>query len=921
MYVGVNSMNIEFDEEQQKIIEDSKNNNILIKAVAGSGKTTVLLEIINRFLKSSRDVKESLKRILVLTFSDSAATEFRGRLREILKKNYNIIDELTNVTTIHAFSLKIISEYSTLKGFNININVEDEININLLRKKAWQYVNQNILKDDINLKYKFFYKKITLHKINSYDFSLENLLFYIYTYQKRFGYTDINMDIIFKKFELSEEEKKLLKDMYFEYKKHLDDLKIREGAIDYDDILYFANEILKDVEYGNYELIIVDEVQDTSYIQLEIIKNISKNSRLIMAGDYMQSIYEWRDAEPDYVETIAKELNLNPYHMDKNFRSNEIIINFVNELFNSLKNKYPQIEKNFHNLKVYENNKGNGKIILKLFTSDVNDKTKKSRRKKEADYIKEVIENLVKNGAKYEDIAILFRSKTHIMEYAEVLRSSNIKYSVIVEKSLLEDLEIKIIMNLLYLIYYYYNEYNADIRNKLEFIEIVLFLYNCSVEDKCEKEKDKLEEFIRDSGKYVDKIKKIELVKNFDNKFNYSKRILNSDNYLDKIIRYRRFLSILQKIEETETKKLVDFINIINQYSDQKFNIVSLNENYEKGVKLISIHQSKGLEFPIVILADTEFKSPGSRELYLHRIHGLGISKGLIMNKKFLDIIEKEIKEKELIENLRVLYVALTRARNLLIIPLHDYNKKDNKNEENRFKSYNEIILDNIDINKYPYDENFKFSSVKNENLNIEQINLGDSYKIKREKIYLSVEDLARFIFCPEKFQYYEDKGTDDINEFSLEGSMMHANIRYKNIDEIIDNLNFNTDEKNFLKEKCKDIKYEYPILFYYKGLLISGKIDALCKDVLLEFKTGEEREEDLLQVKIYLYLISKIFNYKNVIGFIIYLKNNLVKKIYYEDIENEIEKYVKKDYKTNENKCDLCDLRKICEFNINRKI
>ena len=457
MYVGVNSMNFDFDDEQLKIIEDSKNNNILIKAVAGSGKTTVLLEIINRFLKNSEDVKESLKKILVLTFSDSAATEFRKRLREILKKNYNIIDELTNVTTIHSFSLKVISEYSILKGFNININVEDEININSFRKEAWKFVKSNFLQNDINLIYKFFNKNITLHKIYNYDFSLENLLFYIYTYQKRFGYTDINMDNIFEKFELTDDEKKLLKNMYFEYKKYLDNLKIRNGTIDYDDILYFANEILKDINYGNYKLIIVDEAQDTSYIQLEIIKNISKNSRLIMAGDYMQSIYEWRDAEPDYVETVAKELNLHPYHMDKNFRSNEIIINFVNELFNSLKNKYSQIEKNFHNLKVYENNKGNGKIILKLFTNDVNDKTKKSKRKKEANYIKETIENL------------------------------------------------------LYLIYYY-NEYNADIRNKLEFIEIILFLYNCSIENQCEKEKDKLVEFIKDSGKYVDKIKKIELV-------------------------------------------------------------------------------------------------------------------------------------------------------------------------------------------------------------------------------------------------------------------------------------------------------------------------------------------------------------------------------------------------------------------------
>ncbi|MGC8565956.1 MAG: CRISPR-associated protein Cas4, partial [Thermoplasmata archaeon] len=89
----------------------------------------------------------------------------------------------------------------------------------------------------------------------------------------------------------------------------------------------------------------------------------------------------------------------------------------------------------------------------------------------------------------------------------------------------------------------------------------------------------------------------------------------------------------------------------------------------------------------------------------------------------------------------------------------------------------------------------------------------------------------------------------------------------------------------------CKHPRYEYPISLYYRGLIINGRIDIFCKNIILEFKTGKEKEEDMNQIKLYLYMVNKILNYEDLEGFLIYINDKKIKRVEFDkNIENEIE-------------------------------
>ncbi len=884
-------LNVDFDltEEQLKIINESSNSNILIKAVAGSGKTSILLKTVEKFLDDSEEPEKKLKKILVLTFSDSAAAEFRKRLREILKEKYNIVDELTNVTTIHSFALKIITENLIEYRFNIEIDVEDEIMIKMMRREAWIRAREKFNDEFKRYQEKLFNKNVYPYGIYDRDLSLENVIFYIYNYQKRYGYTDDRIENLFQNLSM-DEEKEMIKKLYFEYRRVLDDIKRKSGMIDYDDILFFASEIIKKNNLNRYDLIIVDEAQDTSYIQMEIIKSISGGSRLIMAGDYMQSIYEWRDAEPDYIEDIAKNFNMKIFNMQINFRSNENILNFVNNLFNSLKNKSEAINSNFYELKP-NGIKKEGDVIIKKFKDS---KNATEERLYEANYIADMILKLNRNGVRYDDIAILFRSKKHIMEYVNALKEKNIKYTVITEKSIFDEIEIKVLIDLFYLMEYLKNK-KMDIYNKIEFRELLYILFKCTINENCEKEAEKLCDFMQEYLNIIDDSKKLDFAISFLKKFDFINKILVMNNPYERLVNIRKFFSILTKIEEDRVKRLNEFLYILNEYSNEKFDVISLNSATDSGVKLMTIHQSKGLEFPVVILANTTFKTKKMRDFYFHRKHGIGFPNTYLIKEELYKKIEDEIIKKEIIENLRILYVALTRAKNLLIIPLHEKNIK--KMEEKAIKTFNEIILENIDENIYERENEIMQFRSEYKGKQEDYFILKNEYKdiqIEKERNYISVEELARFIHIKENV-FSENSKLKSFDENAIKGSIFHEKIKYMPVNQILENI-FG-DETEYKKEieriieHCKHPRYEYPISLYYRGLIINGRIDIFCKNIILEFKTGKEKEEDMNQIKLYLYMVNKILNYEDLEGFLIYINDKKIKRVEFDkNIENEIE-------------------------------
>ena len=279
---------------------------MLVLAIAGSGKTTMLLE---RIKILSKNIDPS--KILNLTFSKIQAID--------MKERYD--GKKSNFMTIHAFCYLIIRNY--LKKYNRQLNlIEDEKiynKYNLVGEIYKKINNKKISKEDLNL----FFQKISFMKNSLLDSS----------------YLD--------KVEISN-----IKKIYFEYER----IKKEKHLLDFDDMQVYALELLKDKSLlrsikNKYKYFQLDEGQDTSILQFKILEKIvfPENNILLVADDD-QSIYSFRAANPTYLLNFKKTYkNAKIMSLDTNHRSSENIVNFAKIFIRQNKNRYEKSFKSSRN--------------------------------------------------------------------------------------------------------------------------------------------------------------------------------------------------------------------------------------------------------------------------------------------------------------------------------------------------------------------------------------------------------------------------------------------------------------------------------------------------------------------------------------------------------------------------------------------
>ena len=275
---------------------------LLVLAIPGSGKTTMLLERI-KFLSEHIDSSK----ILNLTFSRIQAND--------MKKRFDSKD--SNFMTIHAFCYLIIRNY--LKKYNKQVNlIEDEKIYNKFNLVGEIYKNINkkkISKEDLNL----FFQKVSFMKNSLLDISyLENV-------------------------EISNADR-----IYLEYEK----IKKQKHLLDFDDMQVYALELLNDESLlrsikNKYKYFQLDEGQDTSLLQFKILEKIvyPENNLLVVADDD-QSIYSFRAADPKYLlnfKEIYKDAKI--ISLDTNHRSGKKIISLASYFIAQNKNRYKKTYK------------------------------------------------------------------------------------------------------------------------------------------------------------------------------------------------------------------------------------------------------------------------------------------------------------------------------------------------------------------------------------------------------------------------------------------------------------------------------------------------------------------------------------------------------------------------------------------------
>lgn len=531
----------------------------------------------------------------------------------------------------------------------------------------------------------------------------------------------------------------------------LSDLKAKKNILSFADIESLTVKLLAEpmgdtyqkTEQANeisarYDAVMVDEFQDVNDVQDLIFKCVSTDeNNLFVVGDVKQSIYGFRQAKPEIF--INRKSVYNRYDenapqypatiiLDKNFRSRIEVCDAVNFIFSRLMSKqsaqmdYTTDEK----LNVGASYEPSDSCCFEVAMIEKNAFDEEDNAVIEAQYIANRIRKMMSEGflvtdggvqrkATYGDFAVIIRSpKKTAATYVKVLSDYGIPAFSDNKNNSFDAQEIKIMLNLLRVI----NNPTLDIPLLSVMCSPIFgFTPDELAQMRCDSRYKSLYasvvSYSEKSSKAKAFIKEIKKLRNLS----YAGGV---DELLRKIYDETAFLAITSAVsneyepvknlnllreyarsfEKNGYKTLPDFIQLIDNMIENGTALPASSsaENSINGVRVLSIHSSKGLEYPVCFIADTshEFNQDEVRksDVLVDSHAGLGIKKreGFCRyNTLPMLAVRKEIEKNSIAEEIRILYVALTRAREKLIMVS---TKKDvNKYLENQ---YSKLVLDKI---------------------------------------------------------------------------------------------------------------------------------------------------------------------------------------------------------------------------------
>ena len=646
----------------------------------------------------------------------------------------------------------------------------------------------------------------------------------------------------------------------------------------------------------------IDEFQDTSKMQWENLKPLienslsSDNSSLTLAGDPKQSIYRWRGGDVD--EFMNLLVNESPFYCKKttinlntNFRSAKEIISFNNSLFKHISNLFTNNLKLAEILNFPEQNsfrKDIGYINLKFHDKD-------DAIKLDEFYSNEVLSNitdLVARGYSYKDICIIVRKKKEGIIIGDYLTENNIPIISSEVLQLSSSPEVCLIINLIR-----YHVDSSDF-NKINFCKSLCEL------------------------NFIDRIKEDFLIEIFDKDFSEIKKQVAIDKFDFDFNRLNR-TSIYEAIEyiidefgimndgNSYVQFFLDFAldysnkyqtglnEFVEHFEEKKEKLNIINPQGINAVEIITIHKSKGLEFPVVIYPYANINIHGDLNsktwIDIKNDDNIDLQKSIININKDLEKIDENLynsyRNKLEVDNINLLYVVLTRAvKELHIISEKNLDSKGNENT-NYFSGIFISYLKNIGIwedSKMSYEFGDKVN-VKSENIsskNITQKQFEVNSRIKQNIIINSKNT---------------DSWMNDLSEAQEEGNVFHQimeEINSKKEISIVLNRFYQSgliglSEMKYLEEKIlqiinhPDIKkyYDDDLVYFNEREIISKKGFVLVPDrlvflndtdvVIIDYKTGKENDSHKIQLNKYKSVLEEM-NFKVVEKILIYITEKI---------------------------------------------
>lgn len=507
-----------------------------------------------------------------------------------------------------------------------------------------------------------------------------------------------------------------------------------EGVLDFDDMEHFALEILVDHEHDDvpsevakelqeyYQEIMIDEYQDSSYIQEALLSSISRADQgmrpyLFMVGDVKQSIYRFRQARPELFNSKYEAYGCDPemgqrIDLHQNFRSREMVLASANFLFDKVMQKclggivYDEEASLVPGAAFPENeHRTAGKSEVLLIQEN---KSFLDRDSMEISVIGEKIRQMVQgedplyvfddDGYRpvcYRDIVILLRSPSRVSDkYIEVLSSMGIPAYCETKTGYFSSMEVELILDFLRVL----DNPRQDIPLAAVLRSVLGgFTDNELAEIGVDKEGiNYYDALMRDSLSDATK-KKVSDFWDMVTKYRERAGVLPVYDLLQQIYRETGYYNIMAAMPAGEKRAanldlllqraleyagkgnhgIFSFVRYIESMkkSEIDFGEASLTNEGMNAVRIMSIHKSKGLEFPVVFLAGTarQFNQVDARGVVKDNDYGMGIDYINLEDRyKMKTILKNYLADRSvagsMAEEIRVLYVALTRAKELLII-------------------------------------------------------------------------------------------------------------------------------------------------------------------------------------------------------------------------------------------------------------
>ncbi len=668
--VEIRDLLTKLNEEQIKPVLDTEGA-VLVIAGAGSGKTRVLTSRIAHLILQ-KNVSPS--NILAITFTNKAASEMKERLIKIVGD----IEDMC-VSTIHSMCVKILRRDIDKLGYDKNFTIYDDTDKERVLKRAFEELGY-----DVDVLFKSAKNVISMAKNDC--LSPEE-------------YKNINSD------------DKFVNEYYHIYKKY-NNLLEKSNSLDFDDLLFLTYKLfcefpeVADYYSNKFQYIHVDEFQDTNKVQFAIVQRLSiKHGNIFVVGDDDQSIYSWRGAKIENIlsfDDIYRGAKV--YKLERNYRSTKKILQLANAI---ISNNVERRDK-----ELWTDNSDGVKVETFVGTDENN----------EATFTALQIKNLMARNSnlRYNDFAIFVRVNALSRAFEQEFMKYAIPCKVYGGFRFFERKEIKDILSYLKIIN---NNYDDE-----SFLRCIATPRR-GIGDKTIRE---LIEFCTAQGlslydgvfqlehSSISNSAKIKLY-NFGLLLNSFKAYSNANNIVDLIDHILETVGFLEqfadKTEENTSKlyNISELKNSVEQFARDNrnstlsdyLNSVTLSSdiddiNCDDAVTIATIHAVKGLEYKIVFVAG--------------------------LDEKILPVSRSQNSQFEMEEERRLMYVAVTRAKERLYLTRamsrYLYGRRETMTQSRFLKEAQAVLLPvKQEENKYVY--NARSLNVNNDDFGYSSANIG----------------------------------------------------------------------------------------------------------------------------------------------------------------------------------------------------